>query len=107
RSPLLVRPAVAGPDDHLGAVGGPGVVHVQAQSRLAVRDRAASVDVPLLRGSAAAVRDDRRGAGAGPAARGVQAPPRVTGVDGQLACRGAGPLLVGLAVAVPDLQLGP
>src|SRR3954453_14382971 len=98
--PLLIAAAVAGPQLQQGAVGRSGAGGVQAQAGLGAGDRAVGVERPLLVAAAVATPDVDLGAGARAAARGVQAG---AAVDPQFTGRGAGPLLVAAAVAVPQL----
>src|SRR5690606_41416506 len=101
--PALVGTAVAGPQDHRGAVGGGGALHVQAQARLEAGDGAVGVEFPALVGAAVAFPQDRRGAVAHAVVLGVKAPARAAGVDAQLSRRGVRPPLALAAVACPDL----
>src|SRR5688572_30165534 len=94
--PALVGAAVAGPDDHGGAVGGAGAVDVEAQSGVDVADRAVGVEGPALVGAPVAVPDLHPGAGQG-AGRHLQA-----FAHHLQRLPAAGVLLVGPAVAVPD-----
>src|SRR4051812_26296522 len=89
--PLLVGPAVAGPKNDLGAIGGGGTVRVQAQPGLDAGDGAVSVEIPLLVGLPVAVPDDDIGAVAGALAVRVQA---LVAVHLQLLTRGVRPPLV-------------
>src|SRR5690606_5284589 len=101
--PLLVGAAVAGPDVHLGAVGGAVAADVQALVRAHGGDAAVGVQGPSLVVLAVAVPDDHRGAVGRAGAVHVQA---LAAVHAQLTGAGGGPLLVGAAVAVPDVHLG-
>src|SRR5690606_12770395 len=99
--PLLVAAAAAGVQLQARAVGGPGTRRIQAQPGLHPDDAAVGPELPLLVVAAPAAVDlDHRTVSG--AAR-VQA---LVAEDAELTGGGVGPLLVGAAVAVPELHLG-